>query len=71
MTKITALIATLSVWASVSIAQAGGNNEPIIEPEPMPEVIAAAPSSSGAVLPSLLGLLLLGAVVAGSSDGTD
>ncbi len=71
MSKITALIAALSVLASVSVAQAGGKAEPIYEPEPMPAVIAAAPSSSGSVLPILLGLVLLGAVAAGSTNGSD
>ena len=71
MSKITTFVAVIGLLASVSIAQAGGKNEPIIEADPQPEIVAAAPSSEGGMaLPILLGLLVLGAVAGGSSSSS-
>ncbi len=74
MSKITSFVAVLGLLASVSVAQAGGKAEPIIEPDPQPEIVAAAPvSSGGGMLPALLGIVLLGglAAIGGSSNGTN
>lgn len=74
MSKITTFVAVIGLLASVSIAQAGGKNEPIIEADPQPEIVAAAPSSEGGMaLPILLGLLLLGGIAAGggSTNGSN